>query len=522
MNAAHSSKRTSAAMTADVDRTLQAHLIRPDGQEDICLATYRHSTGAIRRTALLRTMIPPEDGDRAVHGNASITGDYVLRAASLARERGEGLVLAHSHPGANGWQPMSQPDREAESAYANLTRELTGLPLVGMTLAGGDGAWSARHWDHGVGTDVADTPCENVRVIGERLTVSWNDRLVPPPPPQVSSVRSVACWGPRVHADLTRRSVLVVGLGSVGLDVALRLVATGHTTVGLMDFDTVEEHNLDRLIGATATDARLHRAKVDVAHRLLLENATAREPRILCWEHSICEPRGLEVALDFDLVICAVDRPWPRAVLNATAYRDLIPVIDGGIAVDVFPDGDGMRNATWRSHVARPGRPCLSCNGQLDLGAVAADAAGTLDDPAYIAGRAKATVSADHPEAGQHEGQNVAALSVSAAAGMLAQYVSFNVTAGGIGDPGPLQYLLSTHTLEHLGGTSRPHCPVEALTATGDSSPRMDGPHPVAEAARRSRDPSHLSRRVRVGRIGDNMIWWARLRLAARFRRGGG
>jgi hypothetical protein len=496
-------------MTAEIDRILQAHLIRLDGQEDLCLATYRPSTGASRRTALLRSMIRPEDGERAVHGNASITGDYVLRGASAARQRGEGLALAHSHPAATGWQPMSQPDRDAESSYANLVRELTGLPLVGLTLAGGDASWSARHWDSGVGTDISETPCENVRVIGDQLAVSWNDHLVPPPTAQPSAVRSVACWGPRVHADLTRRSVLVVGLGSVGLDIALRLAATGHTTIGLMDFDTVKKHNLDRLIGATASDAWLMRAKVDVARRLISENATAEAPRILSWEHSICEPRGLELALDFDLVICAVDRPWPRAVLNAMAYRDLVPVIDGGIAVDVFPDGGGMRNATWRSHVVRPGRPCLSCNGQFDLGAVAADAAGALDDPAYIAGRADAGATA------AEEGQNVAALSISAAAAILGQYVSFNVSAGGIGDPGPLQYLLSTHTLEHLVAASRPDCPVEALTTDGDAATRMVGRHLVAEEMRRSRQTSQLPTRIRVGRIADDLLQAARVRLHA-------
>jgi hypothetical protein len=110
-----------------------------------------------------------------------------------------------------------------------------------------------------------------------------------------------------------------------------------------------------------------------------------------------------------------------------------------------------MRNATWRSHVVRPGRPCLSCNGQLDLSAVAADKAGVLEDPAYIAGLGGAPAPA--------EGQNVAVLSISAAASILGQYVSLNVAPGGIGEPGPLQYVLSTHTLEHLDVTSREHCP---------------------------------------------------------------
>lgn len=127
---------------------------------------------------------------------------------------------------------MSGSDRDTESSYANLVREITGLPLIGMTLAGRDGAWSARHWDTGTGATVAETESENVRVVGDHPTVSWNHTLVPPSAPQGSQRRSVTCWGPEVHADLTRRSVLVVGLGSVGLDVALRLAATGVARLG--------------------------------------------------------------------------------------------------------------------------------------------------------------------------------------------------------------------------------------------------------------------------------------------------
>jgi hypothetical protein len=70
-----------------------------------------------------------------------------------------------------------------------------------------------------------------------------------------------------------------------------------------------------------------------------------------------------------------------------------------------------------------------------------------LDDPAYITGNGQPP-DATAGTGNMVESANVAVLSVSAAASLLAQYVSLNVAPGGLGEPGPLQYLLSTHTLE--------------------------------------------------------------------------
>ncbi len=142
---------TSVAMTSALEKQLKNLLVRDDGQEDICLAVYRPSTGVSRSSALISDTIPPGPGDREVHGNATIMAEYILRASDIAQKDGCGLVFLHSHPGASKWQPMSGPDRDAESSYAYLVRELTGLPLVGMTLATGDLTWSARHWNVGSG-----------------------------------------------------------------------------------------------------------------------------------------------------------------------------------------------------------------------------------------------------------------------------------------------------------------------------------------------------------------------------------
>ena len=140
------SRAFSVAMTAQTQRCLLDLLVRDDGQEDLCLATYRPSTGATRSSALIRTVIPPETGDRFVHGNATVTADYILRGAQTAQNEECGLVLLHSHPGADRWQFMSGPDHDTESSYAYLVGEITGLPLVGLTLATRNNTWSARHW----------------------------------------------------------------------------------------------------------------------------------------------------------------------------------------------------------------------------------------------------------------------------------------------------------------------------------------------------------------------------------------
>ena len=481
--------RTSVAMTAATEEALVRRLDRDDGQEDICLATYRPSTGRTRVSAVIRTVVPPGCGDRRVHGNATITADYVLRAAAVAQEDDCGVVLLHSHPGARGWQKMSGPDRDCESSYTNLVRELTGLPLVGMTLATGDRTWSARHWDTGVGRSVDCTHCSNVRTVGERLAMSWNDTVRPAPRARESQKRTVSAWGAACQADLARRKILVVGAGSVGLDVVVRLAASGLCELTVMDFDMVEARNLDRLIGASGRDAALRRPKTHVANREATNAATAEGFSISSSSWSICEPEGLRLALDHDLIFSCVDRNWPRAVLNALAYTDLIPVIDGGIAIDVFESGE-MRNATWRSHVARPGRPCMGCNGQVDFGAVALEQQGLLDDPEYIKGS---------PGRRSLGNANVAALSVNVAASVLAQYVSLSVAPAGLGDPGPLQYAFSVHSLARRDDASSPHCVVEAAECAGDSRACLTGIH---EEAVRLRQPSEA-----VG-FGTRVLRW--------------
>jgi molybdopterin-synthase adenylyltransferase len=482
----------SAVMTASLREQLAAHLLRADSQEDVCLATYALSTGATRTSAVLGSAMLPGPGERAVHGNASFTGAYFVRAAREAAAAGRGVAALHSHPGGEGWQEMSHPDFDTERSYAPLVHEVTGLPLVGMTVAG-DEAWSCRRWDP------SGTPehGESVRVVGACFQVTWNDRLRPPPAVTGSQSRTVSAWGEAAQASMARLRVLVVGVGSVGLDVALRLAATGIVQPGAMDFDTVETVNRDRMIGATMADVRLARGKAEAAGRLMRFAATAANPRVGVHDLSVCEPDGLAAALDYDVIISCVDRPWARGVLNGIAYADLVPVLDGGIGIDTFDDGT-IRNAVWRSHLVAPGQPCLVCNHQLNPAHIQADKLGLFDDPEYIVGAA---------DIAQPKRQNVAALAASVSASLLAQFTSLTVAPAGMGSPGPLRYVLSTHTLEHLDVSSKPGCYFEARTAAGDERLPLTGIHGAARSAREQRRARQAVPVVRlrrqVARVSD-------------------
>ena len=494
-------------MTAEMHEQLRDHLLRPDGQEDVCIGMYSVSTGLSRATALVAAVVLPDAGEREVHGNAAFSGSYVVRAASLAASRGMGLVLMHSHPFGSRWQGMSSTDYSTEESYARVAHTITDMPMIGMTLAG-DQAWSARTWLGRPADGYVATDGDSVRVVGTTLRVSWNDELRPPPAHTPRQVRTVSAWGSDAQADLARLRVLVVGAGTVGLDVSIRLAQAGIATISVMDFDTVEELNLDRLLTATPLDAALLRSKAHVVQRALRSAATASQPEITVHELSVCEKAGHQVALDFDAIFSCVDRPWPRAVLNQIAMSDLIPVIDGGLAIRPFEDG-GMRNATWRAHVVTPGRPCLQCNQQIDGAEVSRDRLGLYEDLGYIKAAGLRPPSRE----------NVSLLAPSVTASLLAQFVSLVVAPGGMGVPAPLRFSLSNHSLKHLPYVALSTCSYEQNLAAGDARPLLTGVHESADAVRAARAARSRHSRIRIGRLAQDAIESLRWILQGRFSR---
>ena len=471
-----SMRPVSVAMTTQIHHALVDHLVRDDGDEDLTFLVWKPSIGRERDTAVICDVVWPEDGDRHVHGNVSFESAYFLRACAAAEEVGGGLALIHSHPGGNEWQGLSRDDYAAESGHAGQAVALTGKPLMGLTMAGGSRKYSARRWQKTAPRTWEPQWALNVRVVGDQMLVSLpegRDEFT-----TQYQKRTIDAWGRDAQQVIGSLRVAVVGAGSVGSQIVESLARTGFGDLVVMDYDAVEDHNLDRILNATTDHADTGQLKARVAAEAALAHGTHPRIRVTWSNHSAIERIGIADLKDCDLIFCCVDRPAGRASLNALAYAHLIPVVDGGVMVT--PGRRFMRGAEWRAHVAAPGRRCLECLGQYEPGLVQADRDGLLDEPSYLA-----ELPPDHV---LNRNQNVFAFSAAAAAEQVLAALRMLVAPAGMADVGAQTFHFATGTVDLDTAACNPGCIYSAATASADAGGRPVGHrHVPAEKARASR-----------------------------------
>jgi len=374
----------SITFSSDINKKLLNHLIRKDGQEDLCFALYNECKGNKRYTGIIDQILLPEEGERVVHGNVSFSPNYLERVLKIAEENKQGIAFLHSHP-SKGWQNMSDDDIKAEKKISPIVFGSTDKPLIGLTV-GLDGYWSGRVW-----TKIKNRKrkfkrewCETIRVAGNKLEISFNDNLLKSMINKKTHIQTISAWGEKMQKDLSRVKVGIVGLGSVGSIVAEILARTGFSNFTLIDFDRVEEKNLDRLANVFKKD--IGKFKVDVIKKAVKKSSSLKKLSVNTSKYSICEEEGFRSALDCDVLFSCVDRPWAREVLNFISYAYLIPVIDGGIKVMTIEDNTRMVNAFWKVHTVGNLRPCLFCLKQYSTEMASLEREGKLDDSQYIEG----------------------------------------------------------------------------------------------------------------------------------------
>ncbi|KIC92087.1 HesA/MoeB/ThiF family protein [Flavihumibacter sp. ZG627] len=121
--------------------------------------------------------------------------------------------------------------------------------------------------------------------------------------------------------------VLVIGAGGLGSPSLLYLAGAGVGTIGIVDFDEVEIHNLHRQVLFNTSDIGKKKAIIAA------EKLSALNPNIKClvFDEQLNEINAALIISQFDLVLDGSDNFHTRYIVNDTCVLHSVPLVYGSI-----------------------------------------------------------------------------------------------------------------------------------------------------------------------------------------------
>jgi molybdopterin/thiamine biosynthesis adenylyltransferase len=169
-------------------------------------------------------------------------------------------------------------------------------------------------------------------------------------------------FGEEGQEKLELQKVGIVGLGGIGSHVNQGLAYLGVHDFVLIDDETVEETNLNRLVGGSEEDVHSKTPKVVVAERIIKNiNPDAMVDPI---QANLRTKRAIDALKTCTTLFGCMDNDGARLILSELAAAYSIPLIDS--STEIFPSEESITYG-GRVVIARPGDICLSCANEIDL-----------------------------------------------------------------------------------------------------------------------------------------------------------
>ena len=154
--------------------------------------------------------------------------------------------------------------------------------------------------------------------------------------------------GEEGQTRISNGKVLVVGAGGLGAPAIYYLGAAGVGTIGIVDFDAVEQNNLQRQIIHSTSRIGMNKAESAAATISDLNPDVS----VKLWTERLTRDNVDGIVSDFDIVIDATDNFDTRYLLNESAYKHGKPYIYGSIY-----RFEGYASVFWPDK----GGPCYRC-----------------------------------------------------------------------------------------------------------------------------------------------------------------
>ena len=311
------------------------------------LLASRGNCGDNRDLMLVREFVLPTNDDYTRYGfdHVQLRPDFVARVAKRARLKELSLVFVHTHPGDSVPHFSQVDDRGEEELAAFLIRRGQTFPHAALVLS--QGGMSARVLGRH----------EPLRVVsvGDRRIVEFD------PEAEKSDAfamydRQVRAFGTDGQRILHYLRVAVVGLGGTGSIAVQQLVHLGVRSFILVDPDSLELSNLNRVVGAFTGD--VGRSKCEVAAQYVQQFSSDADVQVV--NGDIVHESVARHLVDADMIFCCTDSHGSRSVVQQVAYQYLIPCIDIGSTITTATGK--VTGIFGRVQQLGPDQPCLWCS----------------------------------------------------------------------------------------------------------------------------------------------------------------
>ncbi len=395
----------SLTLTESQHEELRSMIFPQDGLESAAILICRY-TGPDRERLIVANIVNVADASCAIRKPDFISwpGESIEEAIDLAEHQGDAIVLTHSHPG--GWLQFSEVDDASDrstmpSLFAAI--EADGF-YHGSAIMTPDGAVRCRIYD----------PSGNAKEIGQTWRVGHSLTNI-----GMTNVASVIPFGSQMTDSFAHQTACVIGVSGTGSLVAELLARKGIGHLILIDFDTIEHKNLNRIINSTVADADANRSKPWVMAEAIMQYAPNTKVTII--DKSIDERDAVIAATSANILFSCVDSMAGRSIAELISQCCMIPLIDLGVTIPTRMDTTGhpqVADVCGRIDFVRPDGPNLT-----DRGVVTAEGLRReyLLENAPIA--AKREIEAGYIKGVHEEAPSVMALNMRAASDAVLEWI---------------------------------------------------------------------------------------------------
>lgn len=338
---------------------LKQHLLPADGREAVAVALCGHYNHNGKKILVVHdlTLIPHNECYTREWDLLCWPTERIIPYFERIGKNNLAILKIHSHPG--GYDQFSNVDDASDHEFFDSVFgwSTTNEPHASAVMLPEGKIFGRFFFD-----DLHNEPIDRVSIAGDVIHnyKKKNDYVI-----DEFALRTIQAFGEKTYNALKSMSIGVVGCSGTGSPLIEQLVRLGIGKIILIDPDTVELKNLNRILHTTVESAESHRPKVEVIAKAIKEIGLGTEVESFQTNLYDCI-NALKSLAACDVVFGCMDSVDGRHLLNQLCSFYLIPYFDLGVKLEADGNG-GVEKICATVHYIQPGKSSLLTRGQYSM-----------------------------------------------------------------------------------------------------------------------------------------------------------